>query len=289
MAKKSEPAATALSAKDKALGALIDASEFVVLGDNGEALNALAYNIAGEQIDEFDLDRVRVPAGGATVFETPEGEAVKTIDGILISVGIRRAFWQKSFGDGGNVPPDCSSTDGLAGNGEPGGNCAHCPFNQFGTSLKQDGSQGRGKRCRESRALFVIRAEDRLPLVITAPATSLKNTKKYLMALPVRRTQAITRFSLVKDKSADGIEYAKIVMTYIGRIEDRFAEPLLRYANALGGVLTARAPTALDYSGRASVGTLNAPDGNESAVDAMMSADDIPDDADADYDAEPAE
>lgn len=287
MAKKQDKAATA---SDKTLGALIDASEFVVLGDNGEALNALAYNIAGEQIDEFDLDRVRVPAGGLTVFETPEGEAVKTIDGIMISVGIRRAFWARPFGDGGNVPPDCSSTDGLVGLGDPGGNCAHCPYNQFGSSLKQDGSQGRGKRCRESRAIFVIRAEDRLPLVITAPATSLKNTKKYLMGLPVRRTSAITRFSLVKDKSADGIEYAKIVLTYVGRIEERFAEPLLNYANALGGVLTARAPSALDYSGgRSSVGNLKAPD-DGSVVDSMMNVDDVPDDDDSgDYDAEPSD
>lgn len=290
MAKKTTKAETAASAENKSLGELVDASEFVVLGNNGSALSALAYNIAGESIDEFDLDRVRVPAGGLTVFETPEGEAVKTIDGIMISVGIRRAYWSKPFGDGGNVPPDCSSTDGLVGIGEPGGNCAHCPFNQFGSAFKQDGSQGRGKRCRESRAIFVIRAEDRLPLVITAPATSLKNTKKYLMSLPVRRTQAITRFSLVKDKSADGVEYAKIVLTYVGRIEERFAEPLLQYANALGGVLTARAPSALDYSGHSAVGNLNSPD--ESAVAEMMNVDDIPPDAaedDGDYDVEPSD
>lgn len=270
---------------------LIDPSTYVVLGDHGEALEAMSFNLQGEQIDEFDLDRVKVPAGGMTVFQTPEGDTVKEIDGILISIGQRRAYWEKPFGDGGNVPPDCSSTDGLVGIGDPGGNCAHCPFNQFGTAIKQDGSQGRGKRCRESRALFVIRAEDRLPLVITAPATSLKGVKQYLMKLPVRRTQAITRFSLVEDKSADGIKYARIVVEYVGKLPDEYAQPLLNYNNAIASVLTAQAPRLSDFSagGGAERGDIN--DDRPPVVDDLMStgdavADDVDDD-DEDYDEEP--
>lgn len=266
---------------------LIDPSTYVILGNNGSALEAMTFNLQGETIDEFDLDRVRVPAGGLTVFETPEGEAVKTIDGILVSIQQRRAYWVKPFGDGGNVPPDCSSTDGLIGIGSPGGKCAHCPHNQFGTAVRQDGSQGRGKRCRESRALFLIRPGDRLPLVVVAPATSLKGVKQYLMKLPVKRTQAITRLSLVKDKSADSIEYARIVCTYVGQLPDQYAKPLLDYNDAIAAVMTAQAPRLDDFSptGGASRGEIN--DDSPAIIDELMSTDDIPDDGDVEYDEEP--
>lgn len=268
--------------------ALIDPENFVILGDDSDALEAMTFNLQGESIDEFDLDRVRVPAGGLTVFETPEGDAVKEIEGIIVQVQQRRAYWEKAFGDGGNVPPDCSSTDGLVGIGDPGGNCAHCPFNQFGTAVKQDGSAGRGKRCRESRALFLIRAEDHLPLVIVAPATSIKGVKQYLMKLPVRRTQAVTKLTLVKDKSADGIEYARIVFDFVGKLPAEFAEPLTKYNDALGAVLTPQAPRLADFSagGGAVQGAINST--AKPVVDELLDAvDDVPDDVDDDYDEEP--
>ena len=224
-------------------GELIDATEFALIGEP-TSLAALEYNLAQESISEFDLDRVKIPAGGATVWQVPGLEGIsnhEAIEGIIVSISVRRAFWESSF-DGSNTPPDCSSTDGFRGVGDPGGECSACPFNEFGSAVKQNGQQGRGKRCQERRIILLIRPEDRLPLAISAPPTSIKNIKQFLMRLPVPMYQAVVRLELEVDKNADGVAFSKVVPSYVGHIAAEHGKALRGYAETLKRSIVAQAP-----------------------------------------------
>lgn len=242
MAKKNEKSTAIAKAEPQAKGELISAENFALIADK-EGLEALIYNLKDESLSEFDLDRVKVPSGGATVFQIPGLDGIsnaESIEGIILHIGIRRAFWRDPNPSG--KPPECFSTNGLVGIGDPGGDCGSCPFNQYGSALKADGSQGRGKRCRESRMLLLVRPEDRLPIVISAPPASIKGMKQWLMRLPVFMFQAVVRLSLEPEKSGDGIKFSKLVPEYVGRISLEEARALQRYAETLKKILQGKAP-----------------------------------------------
>lgn len=226
--------------------AKIDASEWQLINDE-TSLEAMIYNLQGESLSEFDLDRIKVPSGGGAFFQVPTAEgiqALKEVTGILLHIGIRRSYWVDPNPTG--VPPSCYSTDGLLGIGEPGGDCGPCPFNQFGSGVKSDGKQAKGKRCREMRVMLIIRPEDRLPLVVMAPPASIKGVKQFLMRLPVFMFQAVTKFTLVPDK-ADGVPYSKVVPEFVGAIDLQAAKRLAAYAETIKKVLTGKAPQAADF------------------------------------------
>lgn len=188
-------------------------------GEIGEILNE---NLAGEQLTPQDLESIGVPAGGGTTWTVPtiDGEIeTKHIDGIIVLTQITRAYWETPF-SGGSEPPVCSSKDGRSGIGTPGGDCYSCPYNEFGSA---DKGEGRGKACSEKRFLFVITQNETLPIVIKAPAMSLKGAKKYLFGLTSQRKNmhsVYTRLTLEKDKNQDGIDFSKIVFTKIGDVEN---------------------------------------------------------------------
>ena len=86
---------------------------------------------------DFQLDRVKLPAGGGTAFELPsdDGEGtdmVKEIRGVIVYSHPAYAYYRDKYA-GGNNPPDCGSFDGVIGCGNPGGECVRCPYNQFGS------------------------------------------------------------------------------------------------------------------------------------------------------------
>ena len=197
-------------------------SQFAIMSMEGnEISDILNENLDGEQLTPSDLESVGVPAGGNTTWtiNTVDGEVdTKSIDGILIMTNITRAYWESDFSGGGD-PPACSSPNGKVGIGTPGGDCRACPLNQFGSA--KDG-EGRGKACNEKRFLFMVTQDETLPIVIKAPAMSLKGAKKYLFGLTSKRKamhSVYTRLTLEKDKNQDGIDYSRIVFTKIGEVE----------------------------------------------------------------------
>jgi len=183
-----------------------------------QLLDVIKENLGNTQITKSDLDRVKVPAGGSTVWEVPTlngSDAVKALTGIIIFFKDENAYWKEKY-DGSNNPPDCYSSDGLVGEGTPGGSCAHCPLNQFGSD-----EEGLGKACKNMRTLFLIREGSILPLAVTVPPTSLKEAKKYFLRLAASAIPycgVITELTLEKDKNNSGIEYSKIKFSMKGRL-----------------------------------------------------------------------
>jgi hypothetical protein len=107
--------------------------------------------------------------------------------------------------------------DGEVGQGTPGGYCSKCPLAQFGSA-----DNGKGQACKQMRQMFIVRENDILPLVITLPPTSIKPAKQYFMRLAskgIKYAHVVSRISLEKAKSADGITYSKAVFSLVKQLE----------------------------------------------------------------------
>jgi hypothetical protein len=220
-------------AKDSKSGTLaltvIEPREYAILSPDSQVAALVSSNLAGEDVSEFDLDNVKVPAGGGTRWTIPgvAGDVdEEEIVGIIVYVGKRRQFWASN--DPTGEPPDCTSRDMVKGVGNPGGECATCPHNEFGSA-----KNGHGKGCKETRALFVVRQTDHLPIVVNIPPGSLKNLKQYLLRLPVPYQQVITKLSLKAEKNSDGIKYSQVVPSLVTHLPGEFVPRIDGYAKEL--------------------------------------------------------
>lgn len=208
----------------------------VVKSENVDFKSILEANIGGEQIDQFALDRVKVPGAGGIAWEVPTLEGVdmaKTVEGVIVGWKTVRSLYLTPF-TGGGEPPVCSSDDGTIGIGDPfekgqagQQDCSTCPHNQWGSAL-----DGKGKRCSERRLVFMLRENDMLPIMISFPPTSIKPLANYFLRL----TQAglyywdvVTTLSLEKTKSQGGIDYAIIKPAVSQRLTSEVAEKFKAY------------------------------------------------------------
>src|SRR5262245_43918980 len=115
--------------------------------DMNSVMEALEFNAeATGSTSDADLTRITTTPGGSPMwmFETIAGPtAMPALTGIITFVRNERKYWSQPLaGENSRQPPDCASLDGVVGIGTPGGECLHCPLNQFG-------SEGKGKACGE--------------------------------------------------------------------------------------------------------------------------------------------
>lgn len=218
--------------------ALAVIGNYAVMTAGQEIADAVSANVGGGAISPFDLDRVRVPTGGGTTFTVPslDGDVdTKDLVGVIVHWREPRSYWRESFdATGGGTPPDCSSDDGVTGNGDPGGDCATCPLSKFGSSEK-----GRGQACRQSRLLFLLRENDRLPIVVVAPPSSLKGLSKFFLRLAgagLKYHDVVVRLSLTKTKNKDGIAYAEIQAERVSSLTGPEVARVVEYAKGLAPI-----------------------------------------------------
>jgi hypothetical protein len=127
-----------------------------------------------------------------------------------------RAYFSTPF-EGGNNPPDCAANDGQVGIGDPGGVCADCPLSQFGSSEKSE-----GKACKEGRVLFILKAGNILPDILTLPPTSIKPWRQYLQGLIKTNTALFsveTVFALKKEQNKKGLAYSAVAPKIGARLD----------------------------------------------------------------------
>ena len=146
-----------------------------------------------ELADEMDglhlnFQRVKIPAGGSLQFELPgddpeNPEYARTLEGVIIYNHASNAFWAEGGEDEENANPLCSSADGKLGCGDPGGDCVTCALNKFGS-----GENGKGKACKNTRVLYLLRDGEYVPMQIVLPPTSIKPFNDfYNIAFAARR------------------------------------------------------------------------------------------------------
>jgi hypothetical protein len=231
IAKRQEPGAIAMT----------DAVDYAIMTTDPEELrSAIQAATNGQRIDAFQLDMVKVPSGGVTMWTIPdiiEGERFdKTIQGIVVLQRTIRSWWKLGFderGGAGTQPPDCSSQDGIWGVGHPDGHpdlvdtdapefayeafdangnalsgpktptryaCEACPLAQFGSGKNQ-----RGQACRQNRLVFLLTQDSALPIVIKVPPSSLKLVQGFLLRLSGKAIPphgAVLAFSLRKTQNS---------------------------------------------------------------------------------------
>lgn len=165
-----------------------------------------------EELDGLDggFERIKIPSAGSTVFEVPgenpnEPDAVKEFSAVILYHHPLFAYYKDKY-TGGSNPPDCGSFDGVIGEGDPGGNCAKCPYNQFGSG--ENGS----KACKNRRRIYVLREGEIFPLLLSLPTGSLKEFSRYikrLLSKGKKSNSVVTRFSLKKAVNSGGIAYSQ--------------------------------------------------------------------------------
>lgn len=187
----------------------------------------IAENMGDEELSALDLERITVPSNGITTWmynQAGKEVEVKELYGVIAHVQKSRGYWPQAEGGGDlmGVPPQCGSEDGVIGMGDPGGECAKCPLNEFGTDPKG----GKGKACKETRNLFFLTPEGRLPYIVVVPPTSLKAFKKFCRDL-VQAAKSIkgviVKLTLEKAKSATGFTYGVINFEIAGDLSEEQA------------------------------------------------------------------
>lgn len=205
--------------------AIVPFKEYAIVQSGiDEVMEILKQNIGdGASISRFDLERIKVPGAGGKAWDLVDDEMqpapAASFDAIIIHQKTVRAFWAKEFGTGESGPPDCSSEDGTYGAGTPGGTCSKCAMNQYGSAAK-----GRGKACREMKALFLLRPGFVMPTLLCLPPSSLTNHKNYVMALINRKRfmySVVTRFGLEQDKGGEtgNIDYSKVKLNVASMLD----------------------------------------------------------------------
>lgn len=197
--------------------------QFVALQPAGMEL--LLANMPALTTNPWDIDRAKVPAGGGMTWEMPdldEGtKAVKQLEGIILHFASPRSYWIGGLDEGdGAGPPDCSSPDGIIGTGNPGGECAICPLNQWGTATKGD-----GKGCKEKRMLFLLQPNAYLPILVQVPTMSIKPLNQYMMRLATTGTMyhnVVTGVTLEKSqqRGGGGLTYSKMVFRKVRSLSE---------------------------------------------------------------------
>jgi hypothetical protein len=196
---------------------------------------AISTNIGSGGLSEFDLPRIKIPAGGGLQWAVPtlEGEAMEpAIEGVIVLARDTRAYYSQPISEtGGSQPPDCWSADGATGSGQPGGACLACPLARYGSA-----PGGRGQACKQIKQLFVLRGNLLLPEVVTLPPTSLKPAKQYLMKLTsqgVPYYAVVTRIGLERTKNSQGIAYSRAVLSFVRRLSPEEVERARDYHEML--------------------------------------------------------
>jgi hypothetical protein len=208
---------------------------FPALMVEGNAIaEAMKANMEGEQFSAFDLETIKIPAGGGKIWSVPSIEGEIETDqllGIILGTQNCRAWWETAFADsGGGTPPSCASEDGLVGMGEmgrgsagnPSGLCADCPYSKFGSDIR-----ALGQACKQISRVFFLMPDSAMPRVLCLPPTSLKNGRQYKLRLGGQGLifhQVVTRVTLVDDKNKTGIKYSKAIFAMAGKLTAEQAE-----------------------------------------------------------------
>ena len=178
-----------------------------------------AVNLAEMFSDELEglnltFEKVKIPAGGGTVFEVPSDDPdnpdiVKEFEGVIVYHHPINVYYKDKY-DGSITPPECSSTDGKVGITPEGEvcECSTCPHFKFGS-----GEDGKGKACKQKRRIYILREGEILPMLLTLPTGSLQEFSRYitrLMKKGKKSNTVVTKFSLKKAQSS-GITYSQAV------------------------------------------------------------------------------
>lgn len=239
-----------MAKKTNELAAPDDVQSYAIMKADPAKVGALlAENLGGDDLSEFDLEKIKWPSGGIPAFprNTDEGTVtLNTLTGVVIYHGTRRAFWHEKYGQGESGPPQCSSVDGRTGTGHYPGEkldgpamtrgCRRCPYNQFGSGTNDKGERTKGKACQERKMIFMALPDSILPVGVSLPPTSLKPWKDYAMHCASKGKDiraVVTEISLEVKKNDGGVDYSVGKFKIVKDLTDAELEGVMSMAHSL--------------------------------------------------------
>ena len=225
----------------------------LILNETSGYLNLSNFNINGEFLEELsgldnEFERIKIPAGGSTIFELPSGnpdepDTVKEFSAVILYHHPMYVFYSSKF-NGSNNPPDCLSIDGITGVGIPGGKCINCPKNKFGSG--ENGS----KACKNKHQIYLLRENEIFPMVLSLPTSSNREFSRYIKRLLSRGKKSdsvVTKFSLKKAVNKTGISYSQVQFSVAReltneetRLIKNYSEQVKSYAQSKANLQTSQ-------------------------------------------------
>ena len=158
----------------------------------------------------------------------------KTLEGIILYNHSAYTLWPEGSEYDEDTKPLCSSVDGKTGIGVPGGACATCPMNAYGSA--KDG--GRGKACKNMRHLYLLRSGEYMPLLVSLPPTSIRPFKEFLNRAFVYRQRAtygsLVQIGLKKDSNGSN-DYSVATFRLLRDFQGEELAQIRAYANVFKG------------------------------------------------------
>lgn len=251
----------------------VTAGNFKLITLTGDLAEAVAEEMDG--LGSIPFDRVKIPSGGGLAFELPgedeeDAESATELVGVILDHNPVNSYWANKF-TGGNEQPDCSSFDGKQGVVRDTGeirNCESCPYNKFG-------SDNAGKACKNIHRVFMLREGNPVPLILSLPPTSLKYMRNYIakrvLLKGYRCWQVLTKITLKKEKSKDGITYSRAAFAFIDALTPEQVQQAAAMRDMVKSIYRTIGVDAEDYSQTPADGTaapkadeagfMNVPDG----------------------------
>lgn len=188
----------------------------LTVNTNQSYMNLANGGINGDFLEELsgldsEFERIKIPAGGGVMFESPSGnpdepDMIKEFSAVILYHHPMYVFYSSKF-NGSNNPLDCLSVDGITGVGTPGGKCINCPKNKFGSG--ENGS----KACKNKHQMYLLREGEIFPVILSLPTSSNREFSRYIKRLLSRGKKSdsvVTKFSLKKAVNKTGISYSQV-------------------------------------------------------------------------------
>lgn len=208
----------------------------LTVNTNQGYINLANGGINGDFLEELsgldnEFERIKIPAGGGTMFESPgsnpdEPDMIKEFSAVILYHHPMYVFYSSKF-NGSNNPPDCLSVDGITGVGIPGGKCINCPKNKFGSG--ENGS----KACKNKHQMYLLREGEIFPVVLSLPTSSNKEFSRYIKRLLSRGKKSdsvVTKFSLKKAVNKTGISYSQVQFSVARELDTKEIELIKNYS-----------------------------------------------------------
>lgn len=185
----------------------------------------------------FSFPRIKIPGGGVTQFEAPSDNPEKPnylpqIEGIILLNHDTNGYWLSGSEYDMNVSPECTSVNGKTGFGNPGGACATCPYNQYGS----DPNGGKGKACKNMRSLYILQDGSPMPVNLLLPPTSRKPFTDFCQNAFIMRNRpmwaSIVRITLKKE-SQGGNNYSVAQFERVADFEGEKLAAVMEYAKGM--------------------------------------------------------
>ena len=235
------------------------ANNYLALEPGSDIREALMANLGpGDSMSSNDLPRVPTPAAGGKIFSWMDSgnneQSAKSIDGLLVYYGVRGTLWGSEEPQGKASPvlvsydlitairisDDVGDLDAdlleSCRTGDRTYDWQRLPWNQYGTA-----KSGRGKRCKESRLLAILRTNEAWPLLVAAGPGSLKTVVPFVKRLPVPHYRAEISLTLDRVENAGGQPFSQIIPKLTGTVSkekgdavrELYTIPLSRFCSQL--------------------------------------------------------